>query len=207
MKKEEFEVDYDEVIRALDGEMDDMKERYTRMGAYRRVLDAARDACARDAKLNDELERQQSEIDDLNEQLEQKDAEIANLRQQHQSEIANLRQQLLEVKEQKLASETKLSELSKLSAGVAKKSSLDDMIKAMHSYLNISKRKTQVKREAAKMVFTELFSSAKMDLPEDISELLEHLDDAQAEAKVVNVTGNYNDVHDNNNVDMNETKE
>ena len=196
MKKEEFEVDYDEVIRALDGEMDDMKERYTRMGAYRRVLDAARDACARDAKLNDELERQQSEIDDLNEQLEQKDAGIANLRQQ-----------LLEVKEQKLASETKLSELSKLSAGVAKKSSLDDMIKAMHSYLNISKRKTQVKREAAKMVFTELFSSAKMDLPEDISELLEHLDDAQAEAKVVNVTGNYNDVHDNNNVDMNETKE
>ena len=131
MKKEEFEVDYDEVIRALDGEMDDLKERYTRMGAYRRVLDAARDACARDAKLNDELERQQSEIDDLNEQLEQKDAEIANLRQQ-----------LLEVKEQKLASETKLSELSKLSAGV-----------------------------------------------------------------VVNVTGNYNDVHDNNNVDMNETKE
>ena len=94
----------------------------------------------------------------------------------------------------------RLSELSKLTAGVAKKSSQDDMIKAMRSYLNTSKRKTQSKREAAKMVFTELFTTAKMELPEDITDLLEHLDDEQSEAKVVNVAGSYNDIHDNGQV-------
>ena len=101
----------------------------------------------------------------------------------------------------------RLSELNKLTAGVAKKSSQNDMIKAMRSYLNTSKRKTLGKREAAKMVFTELFTSAKLDLPEDIMDLLEHLDDEQAEPKVVNVEGNYNDIHDNGNVGLNDIKE
>ena len=89
-----------------------------------------------------------------------------------------------------------------MSAGVAKKSSQDDILKAMRSYLNISRRKTQSKREAAKMVFMELFASAQMELPEDIVDSLAHLDDELSEAKVVNVTGSYNDIHDNGDVNM-----
>ena len=199
MKKEkmlEIKSWRDDARRGLNREKDLIQDRSEEVNAYDHLLDAVDELISDNDDLADELERQQQEIDDLNEQLEQKDAEVANMRQQ-----------MLEEKERRLASETKLSELSKLTAGVAKKSSQDDMIKAMRSYLNISKRKTLGKREAAKMVFTELFSSAKMDLPEDIAELLEHLDDEQAEAKVVNVTGNYNDIHDNGSVGMNEMKE
>lgn len=123
------------------------------------------------------------------------------------SEFDDLNEKLDEEKEQRQALEMRLSELNKLTAGVAKKSSQNDMIKAMRSYLNTSKRKTLGKREAAKMVFTELFTSAKLDLPEDIMDLLEHLDDEQAELKVVNVEGNYNDIHDNGNVGLNDIKE
>ena len=119
-----------------------------------------------------------------------------------QQEADSLRQQVQEERERRLAAVVRLSELSKLSAGVAKKSSQDDMIKAMRSYLNTSKRKTLGKREAAKMVFTELLTSAKVELPEDITDLLEHLDDEQSEPKVVHVSGSYNDIHDNSSVDF-----
>ena len=199
MKKEKlFEIKSwrDDVRSGLDREKDLISKRCNEVNAYDRLLDALDEVFEEVDDLTEKVERKQEEIDDLEEQLEQKDAEIADLRRQ-----------LLEVKELKLALETQLSELSKLSVGVAKKSSQDDMIRAMRSYLNISKRKTQSKREAAKMVFMELFSSAQVELPEDIKELLEHLDDEQTEGKVVNVTGNYNDIHDNSSVGMNETKE
>ena len=122
-------------------------------------------------------------------------------------EVDDLSDMLEEEKERSHALEVKLSELNKLTAGVAKKSPQDDMIKAIRTYLNTSKRKTLSKREAAKMVLTELFTSAKLDLPEDILDLLEHLDDEQADPKVVNVTGNYNDIHNNGSVDMNNQQE
>ena len=154
----------DDARRGLNREKDLIQDRSEEVNAYDHLLDAVDELISDNDDLADELERQQQEIDDLNEQLEQKDAEVANMRQQ-----------MLEEKERRLASETKLSELSKLTAGVAKKSSQDDMIKAMRSYLNISKRKTQGKREAAKMVFMEMLSNAKLELPDDIMELLEHL--------------------------------
>lgn len=117
-------------------------------------------------------------------------------------EIDSLRSQLAEEKALRSELETKFSEMGKLSAGVAKKASQDDLLRAMRSYLNISKRKSPSKREAAKMVFTELFTTAKLDLPEDILELLSHLDDEQLEAKVVNVGGSYNEIHDNREVSL-----
>ena len=43
--------------------------------------------------------------------------------------------------------------------------------------------------------------------PEDLATTIDALDDEQSEPKVVNVTGNYNDIHDNSSVGMNETKE
>ena len=81
-----------------------------------------------------------------------------------------------------------------------------DILKAMRGYLKISKRKNLAKREAAKMVFTELFTSAQVAFPEDIMESLSHLDDEQTEPRVVNVAGNYNDVHDNDSVGINDKK-
>jgi hypothetical protein len=70
----------------------------------------------------------------------------------------------------------------------------------LRSYLKTSKRKTLAKREAAKMVITELFANAKVELPDDIVDMLDHLDDEQIEPKVVNVAGCYNEIHDNGRV-------
>lgn len=104
------------------------------------------------------------------------------------SENESLKELLQEEKRQKAELEMKMNEMSKLSAGMAKKASQDDLSKALRTYLNTSKRKTQSKREAAKTVFMEMLMSAKLELPDDIMELLEHLDDEQAEnSTVVNV--------------------
>ena len=115
------------------------------------------ETCAEYAKENDALIE---ENEQLNEELE------------------NLRQQLHE-------KETRLSELQKLSAGVAKKSSQEVVEKAMRIYLNTSKRKTLSKREAAKTVLLELVTSAKLELPEDLMDQLNHFDDENPEPQIV----------------------
>ena len=89
-----------------------------------------------------------------------------------QKEIEDLNQQLQD-------KDTQLKELGKLSAGVAKKSSADDVAKAIRIYLNTSKRKTQSKREAAKTVLLELITAAKLEMSEDIMESLSHFDDEE----------------------------
>ena len=72
-----------------------------------------------------------------------------------------------------------LKELRQLTAGVAKKSSADDVSKAIRIYLNMSKRKTQSKREVAKSILLELITAAKLELSEDIMESLNHFDDEE----------------------------
>ena len=83
----------------------------------------------------------------------------------------------------------KLSELSKLSVGVAKKSSQDEVLKALRTYINISKRKTLSKRAAVKMVIMELANAIGLVFPEDMVATLEALDDEQSEPKML-VQGN-----------------
>lgn len=180
---------HDSASRGLRNEIERLEEKSRQIDGYMRLLDAMDSLISENGDLKEE-------VDNLNSQLEQK-----------QEEIDELRQQLLDEKEQRLTLETRLSELNKLSAGVAKKSSQDDLIRPMRSYLNISKRKTQAKREAAKMVFMDLLTSTQVKLPDDIMELLAHLDDEQTDPKVVNVAGNYNDVHDNGSVGFNDLKE
>lgn len=123
--------------------------------------------------------------------------------EKQREEIESLQQLLAEEKRQRTEMETKMNEMSKLSAGVAKKASQNDLEKALRIFLNTSKRKTMSKREAAKTVIMELLSSAKIEISDDVLELLDHLDDEQTEPKVVNVQGNYNDVHDNGMVKVN----
>ena len=72
------------------------------------------------ADMTDEL---LSQIDDLKEENERLSAENERLREDVQEK------------------EMKLSELSKLSAGVAKKSSQDEVLKALRTFVNKSKRK------------------------------------------------------------------
>lgn len=117
-------------------------------------------------------------------------------------ENEGLLQQLTDEKQQRAELETKMNEMSKLSAGMARKAAQDDFHKALRTYLNISRRKTIGKREAAKNVITDLMTSAKLELPDDIMELLEHLDDEQTEPKTVTVNGNYVEAHNNGSVEL-----
>ena len=105
MTYEEFEFCYDQASRDLDDNIDSMREKVERMGAYRRVLDEARDAFLKYNDLREQVDSQQQEIDDLHEQLEAKEGEIASLQQQHQVEIETLQRQLLEAQNVHLQTE------------------------------------------------------------------------------------------------------
>jgi len=131
------------------------------------------------ADMTDEL---LSQIDHLKEENERLNAENERLREDVQEK------------------EMKLSELSKLSAGVAKKSSQDEVLKALRTFVNKSKRKKYEKRVAIKEMVLEMANANSIVFPEDLSATLESLDDEPSESKVVNVAGNYNDIHDNGSV-------
>ena len=131
------------------------------------------------ADMTDEL---LSQIDDLKEENERLNAENERLREDVQEK------------------EMKLSELSKLSAGVARKSSQDEVLKALRTFVNKSKRKKYEKRVAIKEMVLELAYANNLVFPDDLAATLESLDDEPSESKVVNVAGNYNDIHDNGSV-------
>ena len=83
----------------------------------------------------------------------------------------------------------KLNEMSKFSVNMAKKSSQEGLEKAFRIYINTSKRKTQAKREVARAQLLDFITTAKLEMPEDIMDQLNHLDDEQPEsAPMTNVT-------------------
>lgn len=114
-----------------------------------------------------------------------------------QEETERLSKQLSDEKKLREELEMKLAEMSKLSAGMAKKASEEAMLKALRTYANTSKRKTVDKRIFAKTAILELANVNGLVFPDDLAATIESLDDEQPDTKVVNVTGNYNDIHDN----------
>ena len=117
-------------------------------------------------------------------------------------ENVSLRQQLEEGREQRAELEMKLMEMSKLSAGMAKKASEENLLRALRTYVNRSKRKTADKRAFAKSATLEIANANGLNLPDDLRAAIESLDDEQIEAKVVTVNGNYTDVHGNGEVEL-----
>ena len=153
----------------------DMKER---LSEARRCIDHE---CER---LQEQIETQNiylklmEQYEELLEQYEQLKSEL----EQQQAENDRLQEQLDD-------RDMKLKELGKFSVGVAKKSSQEGLEKAFRIYINTSKRKTQAKREVARVQLLDFITTAKLEMPEDIMELLNHLDDEQPEsAPVTNVT-------------------
>ena len=116
------------------------------------------------------------------------------------SEMDELRAQLQAEKDLRTKAEMQLGEMSKLSAGVAKKASQEELLKALRVFVNKSKRKKLEKRIAVKEMVLELVIANGLTLPEDLAAAIDSLDDEQPEPRVVHVTGNYNDIHDNSNV-------
>ena len=108
-------------------------------------------------------------------------SEIEGLRKENdklRTETDSLRAQLQE-------KEVQLSEQRKLTTGMAKKSSEEDLQKALRTYFNTSKRKTIGKRVAVKTVITEFINTMKISLPDDLAEALDHLDDEQPESPAI----------------------
>lgn len=128
--------------------------------------------------------------------------ELQEKNKSQQDEIERLTRQLADEKKQREELEMKLAELSKLSAGMAKKASEEAMLKALRTYANTSKRKTVDKRTFAKTAILELANVNGLMLPDDLAATIEALDDEQPDPKVVNVAGNYNDIHDNGTVNQ-----
>jgi DNA repair exonuclease SbcCD ATPase subunit len=143
--------------------------------------------------LGSEKERLKERVERLDGFIKMADAtdellsEIENLKEENEI-LAGENDRLRKEVEEK---EMKLSELGKLSVGVAKKSSQDEVLKALRTYINISKRKTLSKRVAVKMMIMELANAIGLVFPEDMIATLETLDDdEQTEPKVL-VQGDY----------------
>ena len=132
-----------------------------------------------------------------NEQLRQRVAE-QDEKIKKQAETVN------QLTEKNAALEMKLSEMTKLSGDVAKKSSQEGLLKAVRTFVNKSKHKRIEKRTAVKELLLELANANSIVFPEDLATTIDALDDEQSEAKVVNVTGNYNDIHNNGSVGLKE---
>ena len=155
----------------------------------RRTLDREREKMMERVELLDGLAQAMEAVDEIVAENESMKTEIEGLQSQLQAE-----------REQRTKAEMQLSEMSKLSAGVAKKASQEEVLKALRVFVNKSKRKKVEKRIAVKEMVLELANANGVLLPEDLSAAIDSLDDEQVEARVVNVQGNYNDIHDNDSI-------
>ena len=155
----------------------------------RRTLDREREKMMERVELIDGLAQAMQAVD-----------EILTENKSLQTELESLRTQLQMEKDLRTKAEIQLGEMSKLSAGMAKKASQDEVLQALRVFVNKSKRKKVEKRIAIKEMVLEMANANGVLLPEDLATAIDSLDDEQLEPKVVNVAGNYNDIHDNSSV-------
>lgn len=152
------------------------------------------------------LEREREEMEEKAEQISYRLnalevtsellAELETLKEDNEK----LRSLLQEEKDTRAKLEMQMKEMSKLSASVAGKASQEEVLKALRVFVNKSKRKKLDKRIAVKEMVLEMAIANGVTLPEDLAATIECLNDEQPEARVVNVAGNYNDIHDNGSV-------
>ena len=155
----------------------------------RRTLDREREKMMERVELIDGLSQAMQAVD-----------EILTENKSLKMELESLRTQLQMEKDLRTKAEIQLGEMSKLSAGMAKKASQDEVLQALRVFVNKSKRKKVEKRIAIKEMVLEMANANGVLLPEDLATAIDSLDDEQLEPKVVNVAGNYNDIHDNSSV-------
>ena len=155
----------------------------------RRTLDREREKMMERVELIDGLAQALQAVD-----------EILTENNSLKTELESLRTQLQMEKDLRTKAEMQLGEMSKLSAGVAKKASQEEVMQALRVFVNKSKRKKVEKRIAVKEMVLEMANANGVLLPEDLATAIDSLDDEQLEPKVVNVAGNYNDIHDNSSV-------
>lgn len=167
------------------------------------LMDAAQDALRALDRERDEMRERLEVMDGYSRTLEAVGRLVTENREL-QEQVDDLQQQLDNEKQQRAELEMKLMEMNKLTTGMAKKASEDNLLKALRTYVNRSKRKTSDKRAFAKSASLEIANANGLAIPEDLAAAIDSLDDELSEPKVVNVAGNYNDVHDNGSVGLSE---
>lgn len=169
----------------MNAEMIDNKEM---MRGVKRALEERKD------KLTDEVEslngilKMAELLDELLSRVEELEEENKTLQQENEKQQETINNQHEEI--EKLRTENKekdiqIAELSKLSVGVAKKSSQDDLQKAITKYMNVSKRKTISKRITVKTIIMELCNAVGFVMPKEMAETWAALDDEQPDPKTV----------------------
>jgi hypothetical protein len=138
-----------------------------------------------------------SEINDIDDRIRLTECidELLKENEDQKADIESLQQLLAEA-------EMKLAEMRKLLDSVTKKSSEEGVQKALQAFVSYSKRKTPNKRSYIKNTILEFANVNRIPLPEELANAIDNLDDEQSEPKVVNVHGNYNDIHDNGTVNQ-----
>ena len=129
------------------------------------------------------LEQERDDIQSLAQKVEQMDTflQVLNARDGLLTEYERLQEEADSLRAQLQEKEVQLSEQRKLTTGMAKKSSEDELIKAIRVFINISKRKSLDKRTHIKDMIRDLADAVKLELPDDLRETLAHLDDEQNE--------------------------
>lgn len=220
--------DYDEFRNFLEAEMEKIDQAMQQLEQKRSLIDGwwkgidhYRDALD---KAYEKIRMQENKIENLRQQLAKEQrlrekremisirlAEITKEDADLKVELATQRElyesasrQLAEEKRQRADLEMNLAETRKLMDSIAKKSSEEGVQKAIHTFVNYSKRKTSDKRTYIKNTILEFTSVNRISLPEELSATIDCLDDEQTEPKNVTMNGGvYNDIHDNKGVNYN----
>lgn len=201
--------DYDEYRNTLDSEREKIDKKiqlleqkrslidgwWKGIEYYRDALDKAYEKIRLQENDNVVLKRQLAEEQKRREKHERMSARLMEITKEDaelkvqltaQRELfESTARQLAEEKRQKADLEMKLTELNKLMAGVAKKASEEVLLKTIQSYVNKSKQKGHKKRAAAKEWALEMVLANKLNVPEELAEAIEHLDDVQAGPRTV----------------------
>lgn len=128
--------------------------------------------------LKDENERLEKQLADRDAQIDKHEAAM----QKMEAERDKYKAEWAEVKMQ-------LEELSKMSTKVVKKTEHEELLKELRKYMNISRRKSLVKRQYVKMMILEIAQSACLVLPDDMMEGLSIFDDEEAKQVTIDVNG------------------
>lgn len=144
----------DDAKRALEREREKMMERVELINGMTRAMEAVDDILA-------ENERLKAENESLN------------------AENETLQTQLLTERELRTKAEMQLGEMSKLSVGVAKKASQEELLPALRVFVNKSKRKKLEKRIAVKEMVLEMANANGLTLPEEFAAVIDSLDDEE----------------------------
>ena len=161
--------------RALEREREKMMERVELINGMARAMEAVDDILAENERLKAENESLKAENESLNAENESLNAENVGLKEENDT----LQTQLLTERELRTKAEMQLGEMSKLSVGVAKKASQEELLPALRVFVNKSKRKKLEKRIAVKEMVLEMANANGLTLPEEFAAVIDSLDDEE----------------------------